>query len=151
MFCFIVMRSTEPGCFRLYSWCLWKVFDEEGCLGLVPWRLDVRCKSSWIFWRNWNVPLVLLERSWWEGFNGIYLVRFGFKMWDISIFKWFLPLIIQINSQKTRFWKENLIENVVTFEGLALNSTMISFHIWLFKKWIYTLQNTVHMLSFSIL
>jgi len=48
LFCFIGMRSTEPGCFRLYSWCLWKAFDEEGCLGLVPWRLDVRCKSSWI-------------------------------------------------------------------------------------------------------
>jgi len=28
------------------------------------------------------VPLVLLERSQWAGFNGIYLVRFGFRMWD---------------------------------------------------------------------
>jgi len=28
------------------------------------------------------VPLVFLERSWWAGFNGIYLVRFGgFRMW----------------------------------------------------------------------
>ncbi len=46
--------------------------------------------------KNWNVPLVLLERSWWEGFNGIYLVRFGFRMWEILIFKWFLSLKIQI-------------------------------------------------------
>ncbi len=25
LFCFVVMRSTEPGCFRSCSWCLWKV------------------------------------------------------------------------------------------------------------------------------
>jgi hypothetical protein len=35
------------------------------------------------------VPLVLLERSWWAGINGIYLVRFGFGMWEILILKWF--------------------------------------------------------------
>jgi len=27
-----------------------------------------------------------LERSWWAGFNGIYLVRFGFRMWEIIDF-----------------------------------------------------------------
>jgi hypothetical protein len=43
------------------------------------------------------------------------------------------------------------IENVVTLEGLPFNSSMISFHIWLFKKSIHTLQNNVHMLSFPIL
>jgi hypothetical protein len=58
------------------------------------------------------VPLVLLERSWWEGFNGIYLVGFGFRMWEILIFKWFLPLKIQINSKKTRFWKQESVDNV---------------------------------------
>ncbi len=32
--------------------------------------------------------------------------------------------------QKTRFWKEKSVENVVTLEGLPLfNSSMISFHI----------------------
>jgi hypothetical protein len=36
LFCFVVMRSTEPGCFRSCSWCLWKALDEEGCMGLVP-------------------------------------------------------------------------------------------------------------------
>ncbi len=44
------------------------------CMGLVvPWWLDLRCKQKflniewffhWNFRRNWNVPLVLLERSW---------------------------------------------------------------------------------------
>jgi hypothetical protein len=36
--------------------------------------------------------------------------------------------------QKTRFWKEKSVENVVTLEGLPFHSSMISFHIWLFKK-----------------
>jgi len=50
--------------------------------------------------------------------------------------------------QKTRFWKDKSIENVVTLEGLPFNSSMISFHFWMFKKLIHTLQNNVHMLSF---
>jgi len=41
---------------------------------------------------------------------------------------------------KTRFWKEKLVENVVTLEGLPFNSSMISFHIWLFKKLIHAKQ-----------
>jgi hypothetical protein len=115
----------------LCSWCLWKALNEERCMGLVPWHLDLWCKSSWIlndfftkitlnhsweFRRNWNVLLVLLERSWWAGFNGIYLVRFGFRMWEILILKWFSPLKIQINSQ---FWKEKSVEDVVTLGPMA--------------------------------
>jgi len=56
--------------------------------------LKIKLSPSWKFQRNWNVPLVLLERSWWAGFNGIYLVRFGFRMWEILILKWYLPLKI---------------------------------------------------------
>ncbi len=41
--------------------------------------LQINLNRSWKFRRNWNVPLVFLERSWWAGFNGIYLVRFGFR------------------------------------------------------------------------
>jgi len=62
--------------------------------------LKIKLYRSWKFRRNWNVLLVLLERSWWAGFNGIYLVRFRFKMWEILIFKWFLPLKVQINFKK---------------------------------------------------
>jgi hypothetical protein len=71
-------------------------------MGLVLWgcsakvleywmnfSLRIKLNHSWKFQRNWNVPLVQLERSWWAGFNGIYLVRFGFKIWEILIFKWF--------------------------------------------------------------
>jgi hypothetical protein len=123
LFCFVIMRCTEPECFRSCTWCLWKALDEEGCMGLVPWCLDLQCKSSWIlndflteswiknrswkFRRNWKVPLVLLETSWWAGFNGIYLVRFGFRMWEILIFKWFLPLKIQTKSRKPGFGRKN--------------------------------------------
>jgi len=45
---FVLMRSTELGCFRLCSWCLAKALDKEGCMGLVPWCLELRCKSSGI-------------------------------------------------------------------------------------------------------
>jgi len=104
-------------------------------MGLVPWRFDLGAKvieywmisslkiklnRSWKFWRNWNAPLVLLERSWWAGFNGIYLVRFGFRMWEILIFKWFLPLKTPINSKKTRFWKD-----VVTL-GPTAQATLVN-------------------------
>jgi hypothetical protein len=30
---------------------------------------------------------------------------------------------------------------------LPCNSSKISFHIWIFKNWIYTMHNNVHMLS----
>ncbi len=69
--------------------------------------LKIKLNRSWKFWRNWNVPLVLLERSWWAGFNGIYLVSFGFRMWEVLIFKWFLLLKIQINSKKPGFGRTN--------------------------------------------
>jgi hypothetical protein len=70
----------------------------------LHWKLNQN--HRWKFWRNWNVPLVLLERSWWAGFNGIYLIRFGFRMWEILIFKWFLLLKIQINSKKPGFGRK---------------------------------------------
>jgi hypothetical protein len=74
---------------------------------LLHWKIKLNC--SWKFQRScWNVPLVLLERPWWAGFNGIYLVRFGFRLWEILIlFKWFLPLKTQINSKKPGFGRKN--------------------------------------------
>ncbi len=73
--------------------------------------LKVKLNCSWNFWRNWNVPLVLLERSWWARFNGIYFVGVGFRICEILIFKWFLLLKIQINSKKPGFQlKENQLK-----------------------------------------
>jgi hypothetical protein len=46
--CFVCTDEIHPigGCFRLCSWFLWKALNEEGCIGLVSWCLDLRCKSS---------------------------------------------------------------------------------------------------------
>jgi hypothetical protein len=52
----------------------------------IIFSLKMKWNHSWKFQRNWIVPLMFLERSWWAGFNGIYLVRFGFRMWEILIF-----------------------------------------------------------------
>ncbi len=49
----------------------------------------------------------------------MYLARFGFRMSEILILKWFLSLKIQINSKKTRFWKEKSVENVVILGPMA--------------------------------
>ncbi len=113
--------------------------------------LKIKLNCSWNFWRNCNVPLVSLERSWWAGFNGIYFTRFEFRMWEILIVEWFLLLKIQINSKKSGFGRKKQFRKWPHFEGLPFNSSMISFHIWLFRKSIHTLQNNVHMSSFPIL
>jgi hypothetical protein len=42
-----------------------------------------------------------------KGFNGIYLVRFGFRMWQILIFECFLCLKNQINSKDPGFARKN--------------------------------------------
>ncbi len=129
--CFINMRFTKPVCFRLCSWCLLKVLNEEGCMGLVPWHLDLRCKSSWILndfslkiklncswklWRNWNVPLVFLERFWWGGLNGIYLVIQNVGDIDFKV------ISAAENSNKflkTRFWKGKSVKDTVTLGPMA--------------------------------
>jgi hypothetical protein len=104
--------------------------------------LKIKLNRSWKFRRmNWNVPLVLLERSWWAGFNGIYLVRFGFRMWEILIQRWFLPLKIQINSKKTRLGKEKSVEDVVTLGPTAQATQALIKALWftklsiLWKNW----------------
>ncbi len=65
LFCFVVMRSTEPGCFRSCSCCLWKALDEEGCMGLVPWwcfGLVVQQKFLNIKWfLSWKLNWIVVE------------------------------------------------------------------------------------------
>jgi len=95
---------------RMGAWAWFHDVWTCGAKVLECWMtssLKIKLNQSWEFWRNWNVPLVLLERSWWAGFNGIYLVRFGFRMWEILICKWFLPLKIQTNLQKPGFGRKN--------------------------------------------
>ncbi len=123
-------------------------------MSLVPWRLDLWGKSSWIWMifklkiklnRSWNflrknVPLVLLERSWWAWFNGIYLVRFGFKMWEILILKWFL-------SVKITFFGVNLIA------WLACQfywNFMFLFYLLLLPVWLVQLGFRYGMILFIV-
>jgi hypothetical protein len=35
--------------------------------------LKIKLNHSWKFPKNWSVPFLLLARSWWAGFNGIYV------------------------------------------------------------------------------
>jgi hypothetical protein len=92
----------------------------------IEWfsSLKIKLNRSWKFRRNWNVHLVLLETSWCAGLNGIYLVRFGYGVWEILIFMWFLLLKIQINLQKTRLWKKKWVEDVVTL-GPTAQATLV--------------------------
>ncbi len=81
-----------------------------GAKALEYWMissLKIKINHCWKIRRNWNVPLMLLERSWWAGFNEIYLISFGFRLWEILIFNWFLPLKIQINSKNPGFGRNN--------------------------------------------
>ncbi len=120
LFCLYLWDSPNQDASNHVLGLFGKFLRRRGTWALVPWCLDLRCQSSWMFsslkiklncswkfWRNWNVPLVLLERFWWARFNGIYLVSFGFRMWDILILKWFLPMKIQINSKKPGVGSKN--------------------------------------------
>jgi len=127
LFCFVTMKSTKLGCFKLCSWYLWKAFDKEWCtiMDHDVWSCNVKVLEYWMnfslkiklnhnckFQKNWDVPLELLERSQRVGFNGIYLVRFGLKMGEILNFKWFIPLQIQINHKKPGFGMINQLKTL---------------------------------------
>jgi hypothetical protein len=49
--------------------------------------------------------------------------------------------------QKTRFWKDKSVENVVTLKGFPFNSSMISFHIRLQKFDTYIAKQCSHVES----
>ncbi len=123
LFCFVGMRSTEPGMLQIVflvslessRWervhGLWfHDFWTSDAKVLEYWMfssLKIKLNCSWKFSRNWNVPLVFLKRSCGGGFNGIYLVRFGFKIWETLIWESFLPVKLQINSKKPGFGRKN--------------------------------------------
>jgi hypothetical protein len=47
LLCFVLMRSTKLGCFRLRSWSVWKALEEEGCIGLISCHFNLLCSCSW--------------------------------------------------------------------------------------------------------
>ncbi len=124
--CFVFFCSYEidqTGMFHIVFLVSWESSRWGGVHGLgsmmfglvmqkflnIEWFLhkNKNKNHSWKFWRNWNVPLVFLERSWWVRFNGIHLVKFGFSMLELLIFELFLSLKIQINSEKPSFGRKN--------------------------------------------
>jgi hypothetical protein len=119
-FCFVVTRCTELVCFRSCSWCLWKALDDKGCMGLVPWRLDLQCKSSWVL--------------------NDFFTEFGFRMWEILILKWFVLLKNSYKFPKTRFWKGKSVENVVTLGPMA-QATLVTIEL--------TSDSNINIFSFS--
>jgi hypothetical protein len=145
------MRSAKPRCLKSHSWSLWKALKEEGCINLVPWPLDLRCRSFWIlnevfslkmklnpnwtFLRNWEVFWVLFERYWWLGFNEIYFMRFGLRMREILSFGWFLSLKFQINSKNLGFGRKNQLK---TWSNLQVYN---SIQLWGIGKWVHTWAN----------
>jgi len=150
LFCFVPLRPTKLGCFRLCSWSLWKARKERGawawfhgiwtcCVEVLHYwmisSLKTKLNCSWKFRRYWNVPLVLLERSWWAGFIGIYLVRFGFRMWEILIFKWFLLLKIQINSKRLGFERQNQLKTWAHLKAYHSMQTLFPFIFGCSKNW----------------
>jgi hypothetical protein len=114
LFCFVVMRWT--GILQIVFLVFFKSFQWGGVhgrgsmtFGLVMQKflntewflLKLKLNRSWKLQRNLNVPGVLVGRSWWVGFNGIYLIKFGSRMWEILILKWL------INSKKPGFGRKN--------------------------------------------
>ncbi len=73
----------------------------------MSFSLKIQLNHDRKFQSNWDVSLVLLERSRREGFNEISFLRFGLRMWEILNFKWFLSLKIQINCKKPCFGRKN--------------------------------------------
>jgi len=44
LLCFVTIKSTKLGGFKLCYWNLWKALDKEGCIGLVHdiWTCSVK-------------------------------------------------------------------------------------------------------------
>ncbi len=102
----VFLESSRRGGVHGLGFMVYRLVVQSSWI-LMIFSLKNKLNCGWKFRRNWNVPLVLLERSWWAGFYGIYLVRFGFRMWEILISKWFLLLKIQRNSKKPGFGRKN--------------------------------------------
>ncbi len=130
------MKEGNLFCFVLQLWdpSNWDALDRVvGIFGKLSakrgawawyhdiWTCNAKVFEYWMIFslkNKLNHSWKLVERSWWIGFNGICLVRFGFKMWEIMIFKQFMLLKIH-KFQKTKFWKEKSLEDVVTLGPMA--------------------------------
>jgi hypothetical protein len=70
----MIFRLFEKLSTRRGAWAWFHDVWTWGAKALEYWMissLEIKLNRSWKFRGNWNVPLVLLERSWWAGLNGI--------------------------------------------------------------------------------
>ncbi len=96
LFCFVVMRSTKPRCFRSCSWCLWKALIEEGCMGFgsMMFRSAVQKFLNIECFFHWKLNQIVAEN-----FGGI-----GMWFWcswkDLSSIKSFRELSMVLTQKK---------------------------------------------------
>ncbi len=68
------------------------------------------------------MPLVFLERSWWAGFNGIYMVIQNVENIDFKV----ISAAEDSNKlKKTRFQKEKSVEDALTL-GPTAQTTLVT-------------------------
>jgi hypothetical protein len=141
------MKEGSLLCFVLWLWDPpnWETSDRVLEYWMIS-SLKIKLNRSWKFQGNWNVPLVLLERSWWAGFNGIYLDS---ECGRYLIFMRFLPLKIHINSKKPGFERKNQLRTCLhlnVYHSIQVEGIVIC--LWccwkdLATRYKYTLQNNV--------
>jgi hypothetical protein len=122
LFCFVFvgMRSTKLGSsdhllgifgklsMRRGAWAWFHDGRTCGSKVLEYWMifsLKIKLNCSWKF-EELECAFGVVGKILMRGFNGVYLLRSGFRMWEILIFKWFL-LLIQINSKKPGFGRKD--------------------------------------------
>ncbi len=134
--------------------CFWFFFLEVCHTLALPSIYEAKQGSLFVLFCSYEihqtrmleiVSLVSLESFWQRGVHWAWFLQFGLALQKFLNIEWFLHWKLKLNSivvQNCRgigmciwcCWKKN------------------SFHIWLFKKSIHTLQNNVlHMLRFPIL
>ncbi len=122
------MRSTKLGCFRSHSWSLLRRGASAWFHGVWTWgvkvfeywmisSLKIKLNCNWKFLRNWNVPLVLVEKPWWAGLMEFIWYDLDSECGRYWFFKWFLPLKIQINS------KNQVLEGKISWKRVTLGPT----------------------------
>ncbi len=97
------------------------------------------------------MPLVLLERFQGTRFNGIYFIRFGFRLGNILNFKWLLSLKIQLNHKKLNFGRKNQLKMWSHLKDLPFSSSTKHWHVPLvsLERCQWTWFNGIYFVSFG--
>jgi hypothetical protein len=89
--------------------------------------LKIKLNHNWTFQRNWDVPLVLLERSWKPRFIGIYFIGSGLRMGKILNFKCFFVIKNSNKSPKNPSFGR---KNQLRMGGFTLGPSAQATHRW---------------------